>query len=501
MKTAILILSVAVSGAAILALEILGTRILGPFYGVSLFLWSALIATTLIALSVGYVLGGQMADKRPTYERLSWLLVISGIWVTGIPLLRGPALAVCEPLGLRFAVILTALILFFFPLAILGMVTPLAVRLRASDLNVVGRSIGMLTALSTVAGVISALLTGFFFVPYLGVTTLTVAIGVALILTGVAGLAAARRGKAAIVAGAVSAVLILMTAADSRHDDTPGSLLTEVQSPFGELRVEDRDGSRLLLVDGIVHTQADTATWTSELEYVAVMDIPMYMFASPGDALVIGLGGGSMAKNLVTAGWSVDAVEIDPVIVRLAYELFGLRADDATVFTMDGRRYLQETSKTYGIILIDAFGSSSIPFHMASLEAFQHCRSRMTPDGVLAINIWTRGWNDPMVRHITATLRRVFPEVFVLPIAEPPDKLGNLVLIASPQTVALRKDVERDYWDPEYRFGPKYQRVHAWDNRFYPDLTGAEIITDDRNPVDVWSESIGYAARKEMHYR
>jgi hypothetical protein len=136
-----------------------------------------------------------------------------------------------------------------------------------------------------------------------------------------------------------------------------------------------------------------------------------------------------------------------------------------------------------------------------SAEAFHLCRTCLEPDGVLAINVWAIGWNDRIVRSIAATLRTEFAEVVALPIAEPPDKLGNVVLMASNRKLDLRKEVERDYGDGDYRYGPKYQRVHAWDNRFSPDPNGIEIVTDDRNAVDVWSESINYAARKEMFLR
>ncbi|MBI3195873.1 MAG: fused MFS/spermidine synthase, partial [Ignavibacteriae bacterium] len=157
MKKFFLYWLVSVVGAVVLALEILGTRVLGPFYGVSIFLWSALISVTLAALSLGYMLGGKMADKHASIGRLSTLLLISGIWVLLIPWIRHPFLTLAEPLGLRTAVLVAAFILFFPPLMLLGMVNPFAIKLKATSLETIGKTAGNLNAISTLASVISAL--------------------------------------------------------------------------------------------------------------------------------------------------------------------------------------------------------------------------------------------------------------------------------------------------------------------------------------------------------
>jgi hypothetical protein len=160
---------VALSGAGVLALEILGTRLLGPFYGVSLYLWSALISVTLAALSVGYALGGRWADRDARPARLTGLLAGAGLWIMVVPWLRGPLLAVSESLGLRAAVLLSATVLFFPPLMLLGMVSPVAIRIHASTLDRVGRSAATLCG-PTMASVVAALATGFWRIPAVGVS-------------------------------------------------------------------------------------------------------------------------------------------------------------------------------------------------------------------------------------------------------------------------------------------------------------------------------------------
>ena len=158
MQNLYLYVIVFVSGAAVLAIELLGTRVLGPFYGVSLFLWSALITVTLVALSVGYAVGGRWADRGPRFASLCYLIAGAGIWLLLLPWLRSPVLQATEPIGLRFAVLAAAFLLFAPPLTLLGMVSPYAIRLRASSLGNVGRTAGDLYALSTIGRVVAALL-------------------------------------------------------------------------------------------------------------------------------------------------------------------------------------------------------------------------------------------------------------------------------------------------------------------------------------------------------
>ena len=206
MKNLWLYAIVSISGASVLAIEILGTRVLGPHYGVSLFLWSALISVTMIALSIGYAAGGRWADKGATPVRLCLLLGAAGLWTIPVPWLKQLILTILEPVGLRIAMLLAALILFFPPLFLLGMVSPYAVKIRTSNLGEVGRSAGNLYAISTFASVISALITGFFLIPQIGVTRLLLMIGFFLIMTAVIGIiyqkkTKARGGGRGIVAG------------------------------------------------------------------------------------------------------------------------------------------------------------------------------------------------------------------------------------------------------------------------------------------------------------
>jgi spermidine synthase len=491
---------VAVAGAAVLALEILGTRVLGPFYGVSLFLWSALITVTLAALSAGYFIGGIWADRKATLRRLGVLLIVSGIWIMAIPLIRHPFMGLAQPLGLRVAVLVAAMVLFFPPLMLLGMIAPLAIKLRTASLAEVGRTAGSLYAISTIASVASALLTGFFLIPNIGVNKLLFLTGAALVATGVAGFALQKRsavGTIAVVVLAIAGVGSWSLLAE--RADPESGLVAIVQSPYGEIRVLDSEDGRHMLIDGGVHTLVDTETWVSRLPYTAVMEIPKYYFEHAGTVLLIGLGGGSLVRQYGADRWAIDVVEIDQSVTDVAFQYFRLKPSWANFHHSDGRQYLLAHQDRYDLILVDAFGSSSIPFHLVTSEAFGLMRERLSPEGILAINVESIGWHSRLVYSLCATLRTQFASVLVLPIAEPRDQLGNLIILASDRSLeAIGREPARTYDVPNFRFSSNYQRVHAWDNRFTPATGDAPILTDDLNPVDVWSETVNLAARQAL---
>lgn len=501
MKVFYLYIVVFIGGAAVLALEILGTRVLGPFYGVDIFLWSALIIVTLTALSLGYVLGGHWADKSPALSRLCLSLTIAGLWTIGIPWLRHPVLSMTEVLGIRSAVLVSAFVLFFPPLVLLGMISPFVIKLRTASLQEVGRTTGNFFAISTIASVFSAIITGFYLIPNFGVSRLTVLVGFLLLVVAVFGFWLEKRHRNSVLIGIIAAITVVGTWIATSEQPEPGAgLLAIDHSPYGEMRVVQNENGRHLVIDGAIHTLADTSDWGSYLHYTAVMDLPKYFFKNPGSVLLIGLGGGSLAKQYSHASWSVDAVEIDPKVILIARTYFGLQPNDANVIQMDGRSYLASTRKTYDVILFDAYGSSSIPFHLATEEAFGLMAERLNPDGIIALNAEGLGWDDPVIRVLAATLRRQFREVLALPMEEPPDRYGNIVLLASNRPLIPLHEPERNKsLDPDWRFGPGYQQVHAWDNRFTPDISHVTPLTDDLNPIDVLTGKAHLVARQELH--
>ncbi len=494
------------SGAVVLAIEIVGTRVLGPFYGVSIFLWSALITVTLAALSVGYAVGGRWADRGPRYARLGVILAAAGLWILATIWLKRPVIAAVEPLGIRGAVLGAATLLFFPPLALLGMVSPFAIRLRAEHLGEVGRTAGNIYAVSTVASVVGALATGFYLVPVLGINRLIATCAALLFAASIIAFRGGRSGGRTVAMSLLVPVGLgwLGAVAPVERVGRPDALIWMEQSPYADLRVLDWEDARYLLIDGGTHTIVDRQSGHTVFPYAVVLDIPRHMFTRPGDMLLIGLGGGSVAQDYYRKGWRVESVEIDAAVVRIAEQFFSVSLDSAHVHVMDGREFLLTTDHTYDLIVMDAFGSSSIPFHLVTREMFALVKAHLKPGGVVAVNTETREWNDILTRSLAATVGTQFRNVTVLPTSEPPNTLGNVVLLASDRDIEIDEDVlgnPYDYVRYPYLHWTVVERNHAWANRFVADTRGVPVLTDDVNPVSVWSEGINWESRKGMHTR
>jgi spermidine synthase len=491
---------IVVGGAAILALELLGIRIIGPFYGVSMFLWSVLIAVTLLSLSAGYSIGGRLADRYPSYNRLSLIIGLAGIWIILIPWIRHPLLASIEPMGLRPAVFLVSMIFFFPPFLLLGMIAPYAIRLKTSDLSQIGKTTGRVFALSTLASVMAALGTSSFLIPYLGAGRSLFGIGLILVIVAVIGYLLDKKNKIPLMMLPFFVVSIPGIIRPPGETAAPErGLLAIEQSRYAELRVIDTKDARHLVLDGSPQGLVDIHTWESHYPYVSLMDMPKYIHTQPGKMLLIGLGAGSLVKNYANDGWKVDAVEIDPSVIDLARKFFSLKDEEASIYTMDGRHFLNISKDKYDVILLDAFGSGAVPFHLFTSEVFQLMKSHLTDKGIIGINVEALGWNDIIVRSAAATLHTSFNKVIALPIAEPPSEIGNVVILASDRPLALERQIVRDYTNPDFRFSNNYWKAHGWDNLFEPESSNARILTDDLNPIDVWSEHANYASRVDWH--
>lgn len=501
MNKLLLYFIVFICGGTVLAIEILGTRIVGPYYGVSIYLWSALISVTLIALSAGYMIGGRVADKKNSLTLLAFIIAVSGIIIILIPLSRNLVFNITEGLGLRVSVFISSFILFFPPLTLLGMVSPYAVKLRTQSLDVIGTRTGDLYSISTIGSVLAALLTGYFLIPNIGVIKLTISFGILLIITSLIILLIDKKKTAKIISPPLFLVLILVSLSFSPSEKAdPGKgLLAITQSEYGEIRILDIGDNRYLLIDGAIHSAIDKNTKESILPYTWVLDITKNLQNYAGDMLLIGLGGGSVLKSFYEDNWDVEVVEIDPVVAEIENKYFNLVPGFNNIHISDGREFLKTSYKNYDMIVLDAFGSSSVPFHLTTIESFNLAKTHLSKDGIIAVNLEAVGWNDIIVRTVAKTLMQVFRNVIALPIAEPPDQLGNVIIIASDKPFKIKKELERDYRNPDYRFSANYERNHAWDNRFIPVTKNAVVLTDDLNPIEIWSERINLQSRKALH--
>jgi spermidine synthase len=491
---------VAIGAATVFALELLGTRILAPFYGTSQSLWLSLIRVILAALSVGFLLGGSRADKNAQLSHICLFVAGAGLWIMIIPWIKHPMMRLVDSLGFTTAIFAATGAFFFLPCMFLGLVLPYAIKLKTEVLDNVGRTVGIFFALSMIASIASALITSLYLIPFVGVNLSLFCLGVLLLVIAVIGLLIANTSKPTTT-GVSSMLLPAMVAyfmLPSEAPDTARGVFAIEQSPYATLRVLDTEAGRHLTINEHINAVIDTTTWESELHYAGVMDLAKNFFDRPGKVLIIGLGGGSLAKQYAKDGWSVDVVETDPVVIKLARKYFELQPKDGNIIEMDGRRFLNTTTTMYDVILLDVCNSGSMPFHLVTKEAFGRMRSHLSDGGVLAVNIETTQWDDPIVTTLAATLKQEFKDIAVFPIEEPPNTFGNMVFFASESLRPKRIPESNTTFDPNWRYTSAYQKVHAWDNQFIPDTKHARILTDELNPIDLRLESIHRISRQEL---
>jgi spermidine synthase len=488
-----------VTGAAVMAIEILGGRVIGPHFGASLYVWTALISVTLLALAGGYWAGGALADRRPEARVLFGLVVLAGALVLGTPVLRASVISLSLGAGLRLGAVLAATILFAPAFVVLGAITPFATRLVTSGVEVVGRSAGRLYAISTVGSFVGAVGTGFFLIPNVAVSRCLLLVGGALVVTGLA-TGRLRRKHVAVAALAVS--LSVGHALVRAWAPRPADLVEHRTSAYGDLRVVDFGARRLLLMDGIIMAEIERATGSSTAEYTYSMTSRVHLARPDAKrALVVGLGGGAMVRELEELKIGADVLDIDPNTLDLAERYFGWKREASDVFLEDPRLFFAGPSRRYDAVIMDFFLGERTPEHVLSRESFADIRDKvLEPEGVLMLNYvgLEGGKLTPGARAVLRTLGEVYPHVQVLPSwflrSSAPGGIANVVLVASSGLLEPKLEHVR-----MATFPARERRDLVWGQ---PLATGeqdatAPVLIDEADPLD-WLED-GFRARWRDH--
>jgi spermidine synthase len=482
--------TVSVTGACVLVVEIAGARVVSPLYGSGLYSWSAMISVTLAALSLGYWAGGRSADRRPDPARFHGGILLAGLLVLAIPALAPGVLRLTEPLDPRLGVLLATTLLFFAPLAILGGVTPFAIRLARPPAGEVGSASGLVFAVSTIGSLLGALAAGFLLIPNVGLRAILTLSGSVLVLTAALGfLAGGRRVQAAallIVAAAAPLAPLRTTGAGA---STGVRILENVPSFYGSLRVIETETHRLLTVDGIGQNYVALDPAAEPHPYLAFLGaLPRLQRPSPErpTALVIGLGAGELIRVLEDSRVEVTAVELDPRVEQVARRHFGLALPAGRVRIADGRAFLQRDRASHGFVFLDAFLGEDVPGHLFTREAFQAVRARLDPGGLLGINYTTiPGGRD--VAAVATTLASVFRHVRAFTDGSAPSELATLVLVASDAPIVLQGDDDASA-------GARFILAHE----FPLAALAGTVLTDDHNPINAFRLGTNRVWRRNM---
>ncbi|MFN0030023.1 MAG: fused MFS/spermidine synthase [Acidimicrobiales bacterium] len=469
---------VVLSAAAVLVLEILAGRLLAPYLGVSLETYTGIIGTVLAGIALGAACGGWLADRYDSRPLLALLFIGGGAAALAIlPTIRliGSAL----PTGDNGRIVLLSAVGFFPTAVVLSAVSPVVVKAQLRDLSVTGATVGRLSACGTGGAILGTFLTGFVLVRWAATTTLVVVVGVTLVAVGLALWLMFRRPWSSGVAALGALAMLGVTATDL----VQGPCQTSTRYYCVAVRQDTRlPSGRLLWLDDLRHSYVDLNDPTHlEFWYIRRIVDSFQLVAATGPIDVVYLGGGGFTLpryvRATRPGSAQTVLEIDPDLVELVERDLGFApGPDVTVALGDGRRSLSKMpTDSADVVVGDAFGSRSVPWHLATEEFLQDVRRVLRIDGVYTANIIDNA-NGTFLRAEAATVGSVFQHVAVLTSSSARANVqGNSVIIGSD------RPIDGPLLDRlQLQAGDSGRRVEAIDE-FVADVA---VLTDDFAPVD-----------------
>lgn len=489
MHKPLLLLVAFLSGAILMALEIVGSRVLAPNFGGSIFVWGSLIGVFLAALSVGYYLGGKAVDRYPHAGLMALFLLFSGLFLLLLPHFGAQ---VCDAIaardfGPRGNPLLACLALFFLPGVLMGATSPFVIRLTASRVEHVGNTAGVVYAISTLGSIAGTLGMSFYLLTVIGTRASLYCLGAALILTSFLA-ALVRRPRLVAVAAALLALCSITPQLYAAE-----RTLVETDSPYQHLFVTQDSTYRVLRTNSVMHTQMRLKDPQGRgFPYTDYVDIAFLFNPKIRNVLVVGLGGGSIPKRLVRdyPQVKVDVVEIDPTIVKLARQYFYVRPGPRlTIYQSDGRVFLRKSKKQYDLIMLDAYYADTVPFFLTTQEFFKIISDHLTPGGVFANNVIgvLAGPKSKFFRSVYRTTRAVFPQVHIFRVPEPGAPFINLELFALKSKLPVSiAELQRRSASADNAVKDKLlvkQLVNNYAGSLFPDRD-VPLLTDDYAPVD-----------------
>lgn len=417
-RTAPLLWLVFLAGMGSMAIEMGASRLLAPFYGSSTIVWANIIGLVLASLSLGYWLGGRLADRRPEARLLGFIVLAAAVVTAIVPFLARPLLDLSVraldtvSAGAIIGSLLGSLFLFVPPVVLLGMVTPFAIRLSVPTVEDAGRTAGRIFALSTVGSLLGTFLPAIVFIPLVG--TQRTLLGAAALV----GLAAAiLLGWRWLIVGIVLAGLLLIPPGVVKS--TPG-LVFEEESQYQFVQVAERGDSRYLYLNEgqAVHSKWVKGTVFTGGEWDMFLTIPALMDRVPERIAILGNAGGTTARAYgeLFPSTRIDGVEIDGKVSEAGRLFFGLEDNpNLRVVTADARPFLRSTEQRYDAIMADAYRQPYVPFYLATREFFALARDRLTPGGVMVLDVTTVPGDRSLVDAVAGTLATEFPQVIAWP--------------------------------------------------------------------------------------
>jgi len=481
-----------ISGAMVMILELIGSRILAPYVGTSIYVWTNLIGVILISLSFGYWLGGKIALHKPTDKTLSNILFYAALFIGITSLFYNSIMSVIQNIlgssnDYKMISLIFSLILFAPANILLGMISPYIAQLKVRNIKKTGETVGNLYALSTLGSIVGTFFTGYFLLIFFGSTKILFIVPIFLILLSLL----VYRTKKNLLRIVIFILLISIIMWFRLHSPKPKTLLLDLDTRYNRVRiVESKKFFKGKLARMMILGQSISSGFFPEDNEPAGSYIPFFRLSyyfNPGivKTLTIGGAGYSWPTDLLRKhkGIIVDVVEIDPELTALAKKYFNLKDDSRlTIYHEDGRTFVNRNiQKKYDVIFMDAFkaSSSSPPLQLMTKEAISKMYTMLNDNGLIVVNMISaiEGEKGKLLRAEYRTYKSIFPQVFAFPVDSlNGTKKQNIVLIAYKS-------------DKTNRFigdNKELQNLlnHLWDKKIPEDLP---ILTDDFAPVEYYN--------------
>jgi predicted membrane-bound spermidine synthase len=486
-----------VTGAIVMSFEMLGSRYLNPYFGSGIYTWAALISTVLIALMAGYFLGGVLADRTASPTVLALTVIVGSLYLLALPsfaqfVLEFVLAAIDD---IRVGSLASSLTLMFFPVTLLGMYSPFAIRLLLHSAQRSGRVSGAVYGISTAGAIVGTLGTTFVLIPTIGSRAITLTLGALGLIAGL-GLLALARGRAG-----AALVLIALASPTAGRADNPidesiraGMLergdgrLAHIETQYNDVFITKR-GHQLVMsfqVQGWDYTESVSNLLDPDdlpLRYAQVMTIATVYAEATRKILMLGLGGGSISTYLgrFMPEAAITTVEIDPGVISAAKSYFGLRETERMRYRAgDGRVFLTRSNELYDLILLDAYRGGYVPFHLLTREFYTLVKQRLAPGGAAAFNVHD---GSKLYASTVKTLGEVFAAVDLFPTGR-----GEVIAVATAASIDTQA-LEHRAVELQKRYGFRFPLPKILRGRMdkpQSQAANGDVITDDFAPADVY---------------
>jgi len=417
------------TGMCIMAIELTASRLLAPYFGTSLFVWTNIIAVIMVALAVGYWLGGKISEKNPEISCILKIIIVAAVFSLIIPFIAEPLAGLiirdlATVAGAAWLIIIGSFIatmaLFFIPIMLLGMTSPYVIKILSIFHTDVGNVSGSVFAIATVGSIFGTFLPSLVFIAWIGSRKTILLFAVIMIVVAVWGLV--REKKYLWMALLIFAVVPFVAPASLRAGE---NTIYETESIYQYIKVDQVNGERQLKYNestGIQSVLNPYGALTGHMYFDVMAAAPALFQKQRVDVLNIGLAAGTAVRGMHYLFQEhkdiyVDGIEIDEKVIEIARKYFDLGVPNLTIHIDDGRMYASFKESRYDLILVDAYANQIyIPWHLSTDEFFQLLNERLNSGGVVALNLNATSTNSKLYRAITNTMAHNFEYVYSAPI-------------------------------------------------------------------------------------